>query len=246
MLGSHPDIGTSQESHLFDHLISPAIKKWDLLMKNEVRKVGLPAYLTQEEFYDLMSDLSIKILGKSEEFVINKYFIEKTPDHLFSVDHILKLFPKTKIIVLIRNPYDVIESLLAASKTWGKHWAPPTVRKAAIHWNRYADSILNLQKTLPKETYKIMSYENLSKNPLLCLKKIISFLNIPTDEKVLIDMVNLYNNNLSIHGEFSKKLNSAEPSEPKDFIRKKKEKLSIFQRTLIYKYCNGYSKQLGL
>ena len=45
----------------------------------------------------------------------NKFFLDKTPRYWEILDELLDIFPKAKIILLKRNPYDVICSMI---KTW--------------------------------------------------------------------------------------------------------------------------------
>lgn len=56
--------------------------------------------------------------------VSDEYFIEKTPNHCQFIPEIVQMLPNCRIIHIIRDPRDVVSSMLAASKTSiGADWA---------------------------------------------------------------------------------------------------------------------------
>ncbi len=244
MLGGHPNIGTSQESHVFSHFLGHAIRTWDFVLENEVRQVGLPAYLTCQEFDDLLRFNFYCILSASDEFINNDFFVEKTPDHVFSIPYILRLFPNAKIIALTRNPYDVVESLVAASSSWGAHWAPKNTLIGARHWNKYAKSLIKQLDLLDDEKILRVKYEELYEDTYSGLEKILSFLNVESNPFDVEVMLNSSYENLKIYGEFSKNKNNMS-IEPEGFTRKVKGHLNIFKRMMISSLCGKLATKLG-
>ena len=65
VLGGHPQIGTAQESHVFDQFIGPAMRFWDRVVGTDVGRggVGLPAYLTRGEFDSLGREMVERVAG---------------------------------------------------------------------------------------------------------------------------------------------------------------------------------------
>jgi len=114
LLANHPSIGTAQESHLFNHFIQPMQDKWNemLLFDDGRGGIGMPAYLTESDFFELKRRIAIDVYSKVPEFDMNDLFLDKTPDHIRCIEEIRNLFPGAKIILLLREPEDVIESLL--------------------------------------------------------------------------------------------------------------------------------------
>jgi len=161
MLGSHPNIATSRETHLFDIYLTGLFNRW------EVEKVsadhdGLRVLLKQEEFFTLCKDFTNAVFERIASLTPGAtVLLEKTPGHMFYYKNIRQLYPHCKFIHLIRDPRAVVASLLAASKEgWGK-WAPDNVATAAKKWrNAIHFSQVELKNSLG-EDYKEITYEQL-------------------------------------------------------------------------------------
>ncbi len=237
MLAAHPEIGTSQESHLFNQFITPMINQWQSAVAFEDGRggVGLPAYLTEKEFEDVIQSFIYNCWAKSDDFNQHPFFVEKTPDHLVHIETIAKLIPSAKFIYLKRNPSDVIESLLAAGKDWGKAWAPRNIFKAISLFNDYKNRGEKQLFKLPRDRYHTLTYEALKQNPQQQLSQALDFLNLSYQPDELDNMVN-FRPTLRRYGVFSE-INGKLVKEPAGFQRKQKEKLSFLQKTLIRLAC---------
>ena len=60
-----------------------------------------------------------------------RFFCEKTPQHLRSVDKILKYYPKAKFVHVIRDGRDVVNSLLKMP------WRPDGLINNARFWKKF-------------------------------------------------------------------------------------------------------------
>src|SRR5262245_59414354 len=130
MLGSHPYVCTFGELQLYEFYTAPWVEAW----KRQVEFGsfnGLSTVWSEEDLYyfcEFRDKIYSKVLySKSSSIII----LEKHPGNSLYVEHINKLVPNTKFIHLIRDGRDVVVSLLAASQSWGKLWAPKDMQSAA-------------------------------------------------------------------------------------------------------------------
>src|SRR5690606_18762378 len=65
------------------------------------------------------------------------WFVEKTPAHSLDVDLIARLVPGARVLHVVRDPRDVVASMLRASRGFGDDWAPDGVLAAAAMYRRY-------------------------------------------------------------------------------------------------------------
>ena len=111
---------------------------------------------------------------------------------------ILELFPETRIVFSIRNPFDVIKSMILA-------WVPPTrlekkfqksesqvALKTVLHyakrWNDVASSFQYWIAQHPNWNYHIDRYEHLVQAPESVIKELFEFLNVPMPDTALKPM----------------------------------------------------------
>lgn len=117
-----------------------------------------------------------------------EYILDKTPRYYEILPLIIEYFPEAKIIVLKRNPLDVIQSIIA---TWDV--------KNYYHLSNYSRDILNgpflIQKFLDENHSNPniieVFYEKLTKEPEKEIKRVYAWLGLEFTEEVL----NYKNNN---------------------------------------------------
>ena len=63
--------------------------------------------------------------------------LEKTPFNNFQVDVIRRLRPGARFVHLVRDPRDVVRSLVRAGETWAGEWSPRSVPAAARLWKEH-------------------------------------------------------------------------------------------------------------
>jgi hypothetical protein len=91
--------------------------------------------------------------------------VEKTPIHIFHISIIKSLFPGAIIIGIIRDPRDTFASFNKMLVLQGK--SARSIREFSRLWNKAAENIL-------KENIDFVRYEDLIKNPLSEINKIIN------------------------------------------------------------------------
>lgn len=110
-----------------------------------------------------------------------KYILEKTPENEFYIDKIFKLFPKAKIIHIIRDPFDVIESILRIKEE--KKREKRLVSYVFI-WKRSLQAGLKYYRKYPNN-YCFLKFENLLNDTERVIKKLANFLEINFDYNLL-------------------------------------------------------------
>jgi len=83
---------------------------------------------------------------------------EKTPDNIFHVDFINKLFPNCQFINVIRDVRDIVCS-------HKDRWGSKTIFSAIKKWNRSIDLTFEYRTKFNKERYLEIRYEELVNNP---------------------------------------------------------------------------------
>ena len=234
LLGNHPDIGTAQESHLFNHFLGSQISAWDHMIAFEDGRggIGVPAYQQQNEFFDMLHRQVREVLSKCDEYEKGSVFVEKTPDHIRHILDIQRVLPEARIVLMMREPADIIESMLSAGSGWGRHWAPGSIVSAirlCYYFSRKANADYQLAD---KSKIHVMRYEDLREDSAGVLKSLLQFLKVdPSDESIR----QMQNSKFELHryGEFARIAGSTLVEEPEGFARKKKGKLNFFQRLII-------------
>lgn len=97
------------------------------------------------------------------------YAGDKTPDSLFIHRDIIKRFSDAKIIVMLRDPRDVLVSMSAA---WSKSY-----QRGAKKWKECWWELSQLQSGWASQVH-VVRYESLIENPGLELKKACDFLEL--------------------------------------------------------------------
>ncbi len=195
--------------------------------------IGLPAYLTEEEFFQMIRQQLHFCLSKSPQYNKGSWFLEKTPDHLLHVGDIKRVIPNARLIVMTRNSEDVIESMMNAGNGWGSSWAPTSLPGAIKLYKRYEkalDNIFSGQTIMPHD-YICVSYENLKKDTTSVVESILDYLELETEPDLINSMI-AKPSELYKTGEFGKEHGSL-VVEPTGFSRNSKEKLNLVQRSLI-------------
>ena len=127
---------------------------------------------------------------------VSKKIIIKEPNGSQGADIIVKCLPLSKIIFLIRDGRDVVDSALDARKenSWGTRLGItpvqtntriPLLRELARKWQIRTNLLMNVFENHPSELRYKLRYEDLRKNTALELKKLYDFLDIRiTAEKI--------------------------------------------------------------
>jgi hypothetical protein len=165
LLASHPCIRTGQESDVFDMYIGPLLRTWqqELYADSSGRgSVGLSCYFTDAGFrqalHTYLETLLQPMVGTLQP---GELFLEKTPSHVMFVPEIHTLLPRARFIHVLRDARDTVASLLSASRTWGRAWAPRRAAHAARTWVSHVDAGRAAQHSLPADQFFEVRYEAL-------------------------------------------------------------------------------------
>jgi Sulfotransferase family len=250
LIASHPEVCTGQESNLFLFYISPLIRSWDSEEKyfDERGPNGLCCYVTDEQYMKNVSTFASSCLGNLP-IDGKKYFLEKTTSHVCSAENIVRTFPKTKIVLIHRHPFEVVPSLIKAGKSWGRGWAPTSVIRAVRMWRRYARCTIRAIQNVSTDHLITLSFDDLRSDPERTLKEIYDFLGLSTtrDDIKYILKQNEPDNPQVLKIPFFGKYMGRYIEEPEGFFRKqdKIQKISIMSKLIIYMIARNEMQKLS-
>ncbi len=197
MLGAHARIICGPETHFFSDLLPAVVRQirrrsnWPAaaldylysirhvgesipanygLGRDELagelarRKPSVPSVLTA------MLDLYMRRNGKQR-------WVEKTPDHLPCVEQIRGYYPDSPIIRIIRDPRDVVISLVRVS------WGPDSLLSAIELWRRYDDA--SARFFARDRRCHTLHYKDLVRDPEPVLRDLCRAIDEPFDSAML-------------------------------------------------------------
>ncbi len=182
LLATHPAIRTGQESDLFDLYVGPLLRTWqqELHADSSGRgSVGLSCYFTDAEFqHALRAYLHTLLQPMVGTLQPGELFLEKTPSHVMFVPEIHTLLPRARFIHVLRDARDTVASLLSASRSWGRAWAPRRAAHAARTWVSHVNAGRAAQHSLPPGQFFEVRYEALHANGPHALRGLTDWLGI--------------------------------------------------------------------
>ena len=188
----------------------------------------------------------------------NQLFLEKTPSHALCIPEIKEMLPESKIIHILRDPRDVVASLLAASRTWGLGWAPNSPRRAASIWVEHVRAVKEASKHLSERDFHEVTYEQLWSDPEDTLRSVSRFLNLDWEAEDLSQALKAGSREamkvgkgmqIPLRGEVAKRVGSA-VKEPAAFVRKGepglwKTDLSLTEKFWVWRIASGLMREVG-
>ncbi|MCA1645027.1 MAG: sulfotransferase [Chloroflexi bacterium] len=189
LLASHPRIRTGQESDVFDQYIGPQLRAWEHELDPAASGrggVGLGCYFEDSEFRRLLKGYLLELLEPmAGGLQPGELFLEKTPGHVLFVPEIRALLPAARFVHVLRDARDTVASLLGASRSWGRAWAPRQARQAAGTWVSHVQAARQAQGTLPAAQFFEVRYEALHTDGPRVLRRLIDWLGVPwTDAEI--------------------------------------------------------------
>ena len=250
LIASHPCVSTGPETHFFE-AIAPLV---DFYQKPSPRPDGLKEYLSEEEFWNEIANLFHRTVSNVPPPERKPYFfLEKTPQHVFHIDIILRCFQEAYFIHLIRDPRDVVASILRAAKTWGKGWFPDSATIAAELWKHSVVEAKKISQKIkdPKRFFELR-YEDLKADTPGKLAAIFDWLGLKYDN-VLLQNIIIQNELKKVKEKgqfpavkFPKK--SGTITEPKEFFgagKRDKKYLSLLQKLQVEHICADLLVSIG-
>ncbi len=181
LLAQHPHIATAPETQIFTYYLDHFRRQWRHEHEGPGSKfqgnAGLSRLLTDAEFDDLCRRAARivldRILAANPEA---RLIVEKSPRHAEQADFIHRLFPDARFLHVIRDPRDAASSLMAASRDWGRGWAPRNAIRAARLWNANVNGARRLIGRTDR--YRELRYEHLLQEPVPQLGALLEWLGL--------------------------------------------------------------------
>jgi len=208
LISAHSNFSSGPETHLFQYILNPPISDWkcsklnlndlDLIFK---RFAGKPAISFNDEFKKCLIDKALnrgippalflhnvmsyfaKINGDNEA----KRWVEKTPEHLLYIPEILSMFPKAKVINIIRDPRSVISSPLKFNNYKRALLRYEFIIRKIARWNSFIELGMKFQNRY-NTNIKSVYYEDIINNPDDTLEIIMNFIG----EKIEINQLKTF------------------------------------------------------
>ena len=187
MLGAHPLVASTSELQLFAQYVAPWVQAWEF-HQADAMPAGLPLIFSEEEFMErlrrLVETSYARVLEHNPQADL---ILSKIPQYQGGVDLLERFLPGSRYVHLIRDGRDVASSLVAASRGWGKRWAPSTVVKAARWWRDGVEAGLEAKRH--EGRYLELRYEDLRKEPTAVLPGLLDFLGLDHDDRVVSGLI---------------------------------------------------------
>jgi len=146
------------------------------------------------------------------KMMLNRFYAEypdlqkklsiQEPNGVYGMDIIAKALPQSKIIILLREPKDIILSQIIGLSKGGyaanesKDWKPLEgqrrgryIKNMAHQWNFILDILIRIYENTPKENCIVVEYEKLRFDTFNELKKIYQFIDVPISDEELKEIV---------------------------------------------------------
>jgi hypothetical protein len=199
LLAAHPQILSFPESKFFHYLVplyEPRRRAWGLVsrqFKPRLNKffqedlgrsellLGWPKLPLQQQY----TRKFIQILDQLTQEQGKTIWVEKTPEHIYYVDDIVKLVPHSRFIHIIRNGADVIASLYQVTREHPRLWKGAWSLEFCIE--RWIQAIEISRRYLHQPRHCMVRYEQLVENPALELPKLCQFMGVDFQQRMLKD-----------------------------------------------------------
>lgn len=141
IFGLHPQVHTFQELHFFEQLWSgndihkPADKAHAVNVIARLINIERNGYFTQHADDDYRQEALTVCSTAGSSLALHHYYkafllhetqrnkrtipCEQTPQYIFYLNEILELFPEARIVIMVRDPRDV---LLSQRNKWKRRW----------------------------------------------------------------------------------------------------------------------------
>ena len=228
LLMAHPEIYGGTETHTLRPL-SALVNQFDILAKMDHAQAGLHHWINRSELIRKTRNFfeSITIANSKIEASV---LLEKTPDHARCIPLIKEIYPDSLIIHVIRNPIAVCDSLIRASKGWGRDWAPNSLKHTTKMWRDLVTSACKDGRIY--DGYVEVYYDDLINNQCETLTSILKKLDLNGDGQTLDAMMN-----------FASKSGDL----PEGFVSSKQaSKFNFLQKQYIKYRCRQVIEEFGL
>lgn len=138
------------------------------------------AYLEYEPTFQTLLQCIISLYAENQNKIRPG---EKTPLHLHYVAKILDWYPYAKIICVIRDGRDVVNSLLNVS------WHHNNIISHSYEWLKNALLSIKYQSKF-RDSFIVIKYENLVNNPQRIVRDLCQYIGVPYEDEMLREEIN--------------------------------------------------------
>jgi hypothetical protein len=206
LLAAHPDIASFPESQFFQYLIPGNSTKYGLGLTGRNLKARVETYFRDELGYPELAKnwsrigfrkrYAQKLIGILQQLAHHRgkrILLEKTPQHIYYVQHIEKFFPGAKIVHLLRNGYDVIASLYEVTAQYPQFWGgKPWSLEKCLNW--WIQAVQISSNHFQQPDHYVVRYENLIASPENVLAEICDFIGVEFDRNMLYNFPDVAKN----------------------------------------------------
>jgi hypothetical protein len=178
LLAGHPEVaGCSTETHLFPRLLAPLIASWHHMRHSTA---GLDKDVAPDEFDRACREFALSMLRTAAAPAPGaRALVEKTPANAIVWPTIHRLFPEAYFVHAVRDPRDVVCSIRAASRSWGRGWAPSSAIGAARIWREHVDQALGISGQTDRVC--LVRYESMLASGPSELERLFRFVGLESD-----------------------------------------------------------------
>lgn len=184
LLATHPRVRTGQESGVFGAYLGPLLRTYREEVERRTRPglaarpgVGLGAYLYEEDVVRAARFVVAQMLAAAG-VQPGEVFLEKSPRHAKFVPEIRAVLPEARVVYIHRDPRDVIGSILVASRSWGRDWAPGSAQGAVNKWARAVRAVRRAQADVPPDRFVEVAYSELKGDPAATALRVVRALGL--------------------------------------------------------------------
>jgi len=174
-------VASAPETHMFDEYMRSFFWSWNNFRRGS-GNWGLHLLLEESEFLAMVRQAAGVVFSK---ILLNHRqattVVEKSPSHGLFGKEILSVFPDAHFIHLVRDPRAVVSSLMAASRTWAKDWAPGNIQGATDLWVEHVNRARSISALTPN--YYELKYRDLALDGPRSLKKLFDWMKIPATKE---------------------------------------------------------------
>jgi Sulfotransferase family len=167
-------------------------------------RAGEPAYFFSDEFAEAwrpeLRRLVLARLGAQAELAAEAHALAdpvvliKEPNGSHGAELVMSLLPAARLLFVVRDGRDVVDSLLDAERSWAAAAGPApdriaSVRRHAWHWLTFTSAVQRAYESRPPELRYIVRYEDLRASPVESLRPILGWLGLRDDEARARDAV---------------------------------------------------------
>lgn len=179
MLDAHPDIHCGEETRVIPRMLGMR-SRWSHSEKESKRlkEAGLDSTLLDQATRAFISNI---IIGHGQSA---KYLCNKDPMVLTYMQDVIRMYPKAKFVMMIRDgravAYSIVSRNVTISGVNNREY-----KSAALFWNKIMTRITSDCHVLGKNRCMGVHYEKLVQNPREWMTKILEFVEVPWSDNVL-------------------------------------------------------------